>query len=85
MVLEEGVPYIFCHSGRGQNVALAFFITLGIDSIVECVAVVPDQPESAKRELAWRWVGTDSDYLLEQLHPVPVFVLTPYYAFIVLL
>ena len=34
LILEEGVPNIFCHSGRTRNVARAFLVALGVDAIV---------------------------------------------------
>jgi hypothetical protein len=52
LVLEEGVPDIFRHSGHSLNVVLTFLVSLGVDAIVERVPVIPDQPESARRELA---------------------------------
>ena len=52
LVLEERVPDIFCHSGHGQNVILAFLISMGTDSIAEGGALIPNHPESTMRELA---------------------------------
>jgi len=52
LVLEECVPDIFCHSRHGQNVTLAFLVSLGANTIVEDEAVIPNCPESAGRELA---------------------------------
>ena len=52
LVFEEGIPDIFRHSRHGQNVILTFLVSLGADTIEEHVPVVPDQAESAGRELA---------------------------------
>ena len=46
LVLEEGIPDVFCHCGHNQNVIWTFLIAMGVDTIVERVPVVPDQPES---------------------------------------
>ena len=51
LVLEERIPDIFRNSGHSQNVTLTFLVSLDTDTIVERDSIVPDQPESAGREL----------------------------------
>ena len=77
LILEERVPDIFRHSRHCQNVALTFLISLGTDAIVERDAIIPDQPESARKELAHSWARVDPDHLLEQLRPLCVLAVTP--------
>jgi len=52
LVFEEGVPDIFGHPGRSQDVTWTFLVALGVDSIVERVPADLDQSESARRESA---------------------------------
>ena len=78
MVLEEGIPDVFRHSGNSHHVTLTFLISLGTDAIVERDTVIPNQFESARGELAQSWVGIDDDDLLEQLYSSFVLVVNPW-------
>ena len=78
LVLEEGIPDIFRHCGHSQNVILTLLVSLGVDATEEHIPIVPNRPESARRELALPWIRTHSGYLLEQLHPSLVLVPVQY-------
>jgi len=52
LVLEDGISDVFCHSGNSQDVALTFLVSLSTDAIVERDAIIPNQLESARGELA---------------------------------
>ena len=65
LVLEEGIPDIFCHFRHGQNVILRFLVSLDADTIVEHGPVIPNRPKSAREELTQLQVGVNPDYLLE--------------------
>ena len=76
LVLEERVSDIFHHSGHGQNVILAFLISMHADSIADRGALVPNHPESAMRELAQLRGGIDCDNQLEQIFPSLILAVT---------
>ena len=69
LILEERVPDLLRHFRHSQNVPLTFFVPLGTDTIVECEAVILDQPEGAGSELAQSRVGIKCNHLLEQFCP----------------
>ena len=77
MILEECVSYILRHSGDGQDVTLTFLVSLNADAIVERDAVIPDQLESAGKELVQSRAEVDLGRLLEQLRPSLVLVVIP--------
>ena len=47
LVLEEGVPDVFCDFRRSQDIVTTFLVVLSVDGIAECIPVIPDQSESA--------------------------------------
>ena len=77
MILEERVSYIFRHSGDGQDVTLTFLVSLNADAIVERDAVIPNQLESAGKELVQSRDEVDLGHLLEQLRPSLMLVIIP--------
>ena len=83
LVFEECIPDIFRHARHGQNVILTSLVSLNVDTIAEHNAVISDQLESARRELARSWVNPG--HILEQLCPSLLLVGTPEYTIIVLL
>ena len=85
MILEEGISYIFRHSGDGQDVTLTFLISLNADTIVERDAVIPNQLESAGKELVQSRAEVDLGRLLKQLRPSLVLVVIPEWIITVLL
>ena len=85
MILEEGISYIFRHSGDGQDVTLTFLISLNADAIVERDAVIPNQLESAGKELVQSRAEVDLGRLLKQLRPSLVLVVIPEWIITVLL
>ena len=65
LVLEEGIPDVFRHSGDSQHVILTFLVSRSTDAIVERDTVIPNQFESARGELAQSQVGIYDAHLLE--------------------
>ena len=57
LVFEEGIPDILRHLRHGQNVVRTLFVVLVIEATVERVPVIPNQPESTRKESAWQRVG----------------------------
>ena len=77
MILEEGVSYILRHSGHSQDVPLTFLVSFNADTIAQYDAVIPNQLESAGKELVQSWAGVDLSHLLEQLRPSLMLVVIP--------
>ena len=50
LVVEEGIPDIFCDSGHSLNITLTFLVALGADAVVKHVRILPDRPESTREE-----------------------------------
>ena len=74
LVLEESISDIFRHSGHSQNIILTFLVSLDTDTTVEHSPLIPNQPESAERELERLRVEIDGVHPLEQIRPSPVLV-----------
>jgi len=51
LIVDDGVPDIVRHCGRGLDIVFTFLVVLGIDEIVERIPAIPNQPESTRREL----------------------------------
>jgi len=84
LIVEESVPDIFHNSGHSQNVILTFFEALGVDTIMQDVSIIPNQPESARRESELSWsIAVGAGHPLKQPHASFVLALTPHCVFIV--
>ena len=77
LVLEECIPDILRHSRHSQDVTLTFLISIDANTIVEHDAVIHDQLESSRKELAQSRAEIDLGHLLEQLRPSFVLVFIP--------
>ena len=84
LIVEECISDIFRNFGHSQNVVLTFDASLGADTIVERVSVIPNQLESAWRKSALQWIKPDSNYSLKQLRSALALVLIPHRVFAVL-
>ena len=47
LVVEEGIPNLFCNSRHGLDIVLTFLVVLDVDAIAKHVGLIPDQPEGA--------------------------------------
>ena len=84
LIVEECISDVFRNFGHSKNVVLTFDASLGADTIVERVSVIPNQLESAWRKSTLQWIKPDSNYSLKQLRSALALVLIPHRVFAVL-
>ena len=51
LIINNGIPNIVRHCGRGLNIVLTILVTLGTDAIAEHFPTIPNQPQGSRREL----------------------------------
>jgi len=50
LIVEEGVPDVFCDSGCSLNIVWTIFVALDVDAGAERVSLIPNQREGTRRE-----------------------------------